>query len=221
MDELYTPRLLAVGQALQEALAWRRPLEIVNGKGRPAGVLMPLWDDGQAVQMIFTKRSSELPQHAGQVSFPGGMSERGDRDLAHTALRETHEEIGVPMDQIKVLSRLDQLQTITGFVVTPFLGLVASGATFQVNPVEVDRLLLAPLAKVLDRNNYRQMEVDWDGMKFSQMALPHDGDVIWGATFRMLQNFVESLGGRVEAIIAAAGAGRAQKEVDRAGGLVY
>lgn len=220
MEKLFTPRLLAVGQAIKDILAERRALELSGGNGRPAGVLMPLWDDGQAVKMIFTKRSSDLPQHAGQVSFPGGMSERSDNDLVHTALRETHEEIGVPMGMVKVLSRLDQLQTITGFVVTPYLGMVASGATFQVNPVEVDHLLMVPLAKVLNRDSYREVEVDWDGMKFRQMALPHDGDVIWGATFRMLQNFIESLRGRAEEIIAAAAGPSAQKEVDRPGGLV-
>lgn len=206
MNDLFSPRLLAVGQTLQDALARRRPTEVGAGKGRPAGVLMPLWDNGDSVQVIFTKRSSSLPQHAGQVSFPGGMLESGDPDLAHAALRETHEEIGVPADKVKVLSRLDQLKTITGFVITPYLGLVASDVSFKVNPQEVERLLLVPLAKVLDRQRYRELEVDWDGMKLCQMGLPHDGDVIWGATFRMLQNFLDSLDQCTAEVLAAAAA---------------
>lgn len=203
-NAIYTPRLINVGHALLDALAPHEIVRVPSATARPAGVLMPLWDDGDDVKVIFTKRSSTLPTHAGQVSFPGGMAETCDLGLSQTALRETEEEIGVPQEKVAVLHRLDQLKTITGFVVTPYLGIVASDISFKVNKVEVDHLLMVPLRKVLDREAYGEVEVDWDGMKLSQMGLAHDEDIIWGATFRMLQNFIESLGGRLDEVLSAA-----------------
>ena len=217
---IFSNRLLRVGHALMEAL---EPHEIIRAplnSGRLASVLMPLWDDGDDIQVVFTKRSSDLPTHAGQVSFPGGMAETSDSGLSCTALRETQEEIGVPPEKVAVLRRLDQLKTITGFVVTPYLGLLASDISFRVNKVEVDHLLMVPLKKVLDREAYHEVLVDWDGMKLSQMGLAHDKDIIWGATFRMLQNFIERLDGRLEDILSAAYGQELQKGVDRVGGVV-
>lgn len=220
MTSIYSPRILRVGHALVNALEPHETVRVPVKSGRPAGVLMPLWDDGDDIQVIFTKRSSDLPTHAGQVSFPGGMAETTDNGLSYTALRETEEEIGVPPEKVAVVRRMDQLKTITGFVVTPYIGLMASDISFKVNRVEVDHLLMVPLKKVLDREAYQEVEVDWDGMKLSQMGLAHDQDIIWGATFRMLQNFIESLGGRLDDVLSAAYGQEIQKGVDRVGGVV-
>ncbi len=199
-------RLIKTGEALVRRLNGHRWHRLESQDARPAGVLMPLWDDGQTVRVVFTKRTETLPHHAGQISFPGGMAEDDDPSLMDTALRETHEEIGVPPEAVKVVARLDQVLTITSFVVTPFVGLLSPDVEFVPNPVEVAKLIKVPLAKVLDRNQYRTTEINWQGMQFKQPALTHNGDVIWGATGRMLLNLLDALGdGAAEVARAAKG----------------
>jgi 8-oxo-dGTP pyrophosphatase MutT (NUDIX family) len=180
---------------------------------------MPLWEQDHRVQMVFTKRNADLPHHPGQISFPGGAEDPGDADLAETALRETCEEIGVCQGLVEVVGRLDQVLTITNFLVTPYLGLVDSRANFQPNPVEVERLVVVPLAKVLDRANYQPRSLQWQGMTMNQVALTHGQDIIWGATARMLLNLLDALGDSAPTLAALAGNG-AQKAVDSRRGVV-
>lgn len=181
-------------QALCQALAGHRPQRLEYPGSRPAAVLVPLWEDQGQVQMVFTKRNATLPHHPGQISFPGGAVDPEDPDLAFTALRETCEEIGVCEGLVEVLSRLDQVLTITNFLVTPYLGVVDPRARFQPSPVEVERLVVVPLAKVLDRASYQPHDLDWQGMTLSQVGLKHGPDIIWGATARMLLNLLDALG---------------------------
>ena len=148
-------RLIETGRVLERALGRRAPIMIKDAEAVPAAVLMPLWDKEDGVQVVFTKRNARLPHHAGQVSFPGGSREPEDSNLVDTALRETHEEIGVKAGQVSVVARLDQVRTATSnFVVTPFLGILDDETRFKPSPVEVERLVIIPLAKVLDTANY-------------------------------------------------------------------
>jgi 8-oxo-dGTP pyrophosphatase MutT (NUDIX family) len=202
----FSQRQIETAQVLTEQLGGRRWHRLAANGAKPAGVLMPLWDDGQRVRVVFTKRTETLPHHAGQISFPGGTAEDDDPSLADTALRETHEEIGVPPEAVQVVTRLDQVLTVTRFVVTPFVGLVAPDVQFKPNPLEVQRLVEVPLAKVLDRSLYRPTKIQWQGMSFEQPALSHNGDVIWGATGRMLLNLLDALGDGARAVAQAAGA---------------
>lgn len=196
---------MAVGRALCAALEKHQPARERLEEVRPAAVLMPLWDDGDRVQVIFTKRTEHLPSHAGQVSFPGGMRDPEDQNSRATALRETHEEVGVPPEQVELITRLDQVVTITGFLVTPFLGLVDPAARFAPNPVEVDHLVIVPLARMLDRASYETVDMMWEGMPLRQVALYQDGDMIWGATMRILLNFLDAVGEASPEIAALAG----------------
>ncbi|RJX33417.1 MAG: CoA pyrophosphatase [Desulfarculus sp.] len=201
----FTQRQLAVSQAICQALAGRQPRREELAHVRPAAVLVPLWDDGRVVQMVFTKRTAHLDNHAGQVSFPGGMADPGDPGLRATALRETQEETGVAPERVELITRLDQVVTITGFLVTPYLGLVDPAASFRPNPVEVERLLMIPLPKVLERANYQTVDMEWEGMPLRQIALYQGQDMVWGATMRMLLNLLEALGQRAAAVAALAG----------------
>jgi 8-oxo-dGTP pyrophosphatase MutT (NUDIX family) len=201
-----TERLIQTGQALQEILESNEPVRLQSRDSVLAGVLIPLWDPGDEVQVVFTKRNSNLPHHAGQISFPGGVKELGDPDILTTALRETHEEIGIEKSSVRVVARLDQVITITNFLVTPFVGLLDDGVQFDPNPVEVERLVMVPLAKVLDKQNYRYADVDMEGTKLHQMGLSHNGDFIWGATARMLMNLLDRLGTDASKVAAASAA---------------
>jgi 8-oxo-dGTP pyrophosphatase MutT (NUDIX family) len=206
-------------QALLTALAGHQPQCLEYPGSRPAAVLMPLWERDQRVQVVFTKRNATLPHHPGQISFPGGAVDPEDADLAETALRETCEEIGVCQGLVEVVGRLDQVLTITNFLVTPYLGLVDPRADFRPNPVEVERLVVVPLAKVLDREAYQPRPLQWEGMTLTQVALTQGQDVIWGATARMLLNLLDALGDKARDVARVAGNG-AQKAVDSRRGLV-
>lgn len=201
----FTKRQLAVSQSFCQALQGHTPRREDLPHTRAAAVLMPLWDDGEAVQMVFTKRNANLEQHAGQVSFPGGMADPGDKGLRATALRETHEEVGVAPERVELITRLDQVVTITGFLVTPYLGLIDPAARFAPNPVEVEHMVLVPLAKVLDRASYQTVDMEWEGMQLRQIALYQGQDMVWGATMRMLLNMLDALGDGAARVAAAAG----------------
>jgi 8-oxo-dGTP pyrophosphatase MutT (NUDIX family) len=189
--------------AFKKALLTRSPKLLENHRARSAAVLMPLWEDRGQAQVVFTKRTESLPTHAGQISFPGGATEPDDPDLAFTALRETCEEIGVCLDDTRVLAQLDQVVTVTNFLITPFVGVLEPGIQFQTNPEEVERLVVVPLAKVLDRNAYKPTQVTWQGMEFQHEALSHNGDIIWGATARILLNLLDKLGDSASKVAAA------------------
>ena len=211
-----TDKLIRTAQAVLKALEGRQPRKLHAPQSRRASVLMPLVDRGQNVEVLFTKRTTHLPHHAGQISFPGGASDPEDNGASFTALRETCEEIGVCEGLVQVVTRLDQVLTVTDFLVTPYLGLVDPAARFTPNPVEVDHLILVPLAKVLDQGSWGPHEVHWQGMSFIQEGLAHDGEVIWGATARMLLNLRQALGQEAEAVISAASP---EKDMDSKGGL--
>lgn len=189
--------------AFREVLTTRAPKLLDNPQARSAAVLMPLWEDQGQAQVVFTKRTESLPTHAGQISFPGGATDPDDPDLAFTALRETCEEIGVCLDAAQVVVQLDQMVTVTNFLVTPFVGVLEPGVEFQPNPDEVERLVVVPLAKVLDRKAYQPTQVTWQGMEFYHEALNHNGDVIWGATARILLSLLDRLGDSASKIAAA------------------
>ncbi len=157
------------------------PFEAPSLKLRDAAVLAPLfWRDGEPWVWL-TRRPLTLRKHPGQISFPGGGREPVDRTPLHTALRETHEELGIPPSAVDVLGRLSELPTVTSFWVTPFVGVVPATQPLSPSPGEIDAVLAAPLWR-LRRESRRLFYADrpafvWD-----------DGhDVVWGATFRMLE----------------------------------
>lgn len=196
-------------EALLRALQGYQPQRQELPPGfRRAAVLMPLHESADAVEMIFTKRTSDLAHHAGQISFPGGAVDEDDPSLAQAALRETCEEIGICGRGVEVVARLDQVVTISNFLVTPFLGSIKAPVEFQPNPEEVERLILVPLAMVLDGQAWAPVDIPWQGIRFKQLALTHRGDVIWGATARMLLNLRQALGERAKEVARAAGNGK-------------
>ncbi|MDR1397886.1 MAG: CoA pyrophosphatase [Desulfarculales bacterium] len=194
MFEKYPLPLAAVIRGLQTALSSRtvRLAETVFA-ARPASVFFPLCWHENLVQVLFTKRAGHLSHHAGQISFPGGSRERDDPDPAFTALRETGEEIGVPCSNLEIIARLDQMTTLTGFCVTPFLGVIAPGSRLKPNREEVERIIMVPLSKVLNQEYYREEEISWRGNSGCWMAVRHNDDIIWGATARILLAFIAAL----------------------------
>jgi len=143
--------------------------------------------------ILLTKRSLTVESHKGQVSFPGGFPEAEDRDLRDTALREAREEVGVTRDDIEVLGALPAVTTRGSVWIHPWIGLLDFPYPFRPNPEEVERLLLLPVARLIGEG-LRQVEVASEGRVFRGPGIDVDGELVWGATARVLLSLREMLG---------------------------
>jgi 8-oxo-dGTP pyrophosphatase MutT (NUDIX family) len=159
------------------------------GPLRPAGVLIPVMQRQSGLTILLTQRARQLRIHAGQASFPGGRMEARDPDVHATALRETHEEVGIEPAHVDVIGYLQAMPTITGFAVTPVVGVVDSSAEVVVDRNEVDYAFEVPLDFLLDKSNDRLCEREWGGKRFRLKEFHYDGERIWGATAYMLVAF--------------------------------
>jgi 8-oxo-dGTP pyrophosphatase MutT (NUDIX family) len=162
---------------------------------RPAAVLVPLIDRAEGMSVLLTQRTAHLSKHAGQIAFPGGRIEAGDRDAAEAALRETEEEVGLPRDRVTLIGRLDTYVTGTGFEITPVVGIVAVPFPLALDPFEVDEAFEVPLSFVLDRRNHRRTDRIVEQRARTFFVLPFENRFIWGATAGMLVNLAEVLTG--------------------------
>jgi 8-oxo-dGTP pyrophosphatase MutT (NUDIX family) len=149
---------------------------------KPAGVLIPIIDRPGGLSVLLTRRSQALKHHAGQVSFPGGSMETGDVDIRHTALRETHEEVGIEPGLIDVAGYLAPMPTITGYAVTPVVGLLAADVRLTLDTTEVESAFEVPLPFLLDTDNERWSERDIEGVPVPIVEFRYGGHRIWGAT---------------------------------------
>lgn len=158
-----------------------------------AAVLVPLIDHPDGMTVLLTKRSEHLHDHAGQVSFPGGRVDPGDRDAAAAALREANEEVGLDPLSVDLVARLDTYVTRTGFEVTPWVGLIAPPVAFMPDPFEVAEVFEVPLAFFLDAASRKTESRVWQGTQRFFYVYPWPGYYIWGATAGMLSNLAEAL----------------------------
>jgi 8-oxo-dGTP pyrophosphatase MutT (NUDIX family) len=160
---------------------------------RAAAVLVPILLDDGAARVILTKRASGLKHHPGQIAFPGGKVDAGDRGPEDAALREAWEEIGLPPDRVQVLGCLPPHETITAYSVTPILGLVSNVFDPVPERNEVDEVFSVPLAHVMNPANYAVEQRDWRGVMRRYYAVPYGPYYIWGATARILRGLAERM----------------------------
>ena len=161
---------------------------------RPAAVLIGLVPRAHGWQILLTRRTENLPQHAGQISFPGGRIEPTDADAVAGALRETEEELGIAPAHVRPLGLLDIYGTISFYAVTPVLGIVDAQAVIAPDPREVAEVFELPLAFVLDPANLKREERLFRGRVRGYYAYAYEDRYIWGATAGMLVNLLERLG---------------------------
>jgi 8-oxo-dGTP pyrophosphatase MutT (NUDIX family) len=153
-----------------------------------SAVLIPVVLKDEQPHIILTRRSRHLNHHPGQISFPGGRAESGDKNAVDTALRETHEEIGIPREQIVVTGFIDEYTTVSNFIITPVVGIINSDYQTRIDPVEVDYIFEAPCEILLNASNYQQNEIEWQGEKRLFWEVDYKGHHIWGATAAILRN---------------------------------
>ncbi len=158
-----------------------------------AAVLVPLVQRQQELTVLLTLRAEEMRDHAGQISFPGGHIEPGDRTPEAAALRETEEEIGLPPEQIEVVGRLDDYDTRTGFSVTPVVALVSPPLELRLDGHEVAETFEVPLAFFLDPANHERHSKELGGRMRTFHAIRYQNRYIWGATAGILINLYEVL----------------------------
>ena len=157
-----------------------------EGPTVPAAVLVPLVNRPAGLQVLLTERAAHLPDHPGQISFPGGRVDPQDRDDTAAALREAREEIALPSDRVDVLGQLAPYETVTGFRVTPVVGWVEPPFDLVPDPVEVASVFEVPLAFLMDpANHVRQFRMLGD-VRRDYWAMPFGERYIWGATAAML-----------------------------------
>lgn len=153
-----------------------------------AGVVMPLFEKDEECFFLLTKRSDEVRFHKGEVSFPGGMREDSDKNIMDTALRECCEEIGVKRNDVEIIGKLDDVYTLTGFVITPYVGIIPYPYEFRINPKEVAYLITFPYTSLKGAGVVMEV-AKYDGKSQQVQSIHYKGDRIWGATCRMLLQF--------------------------------
>ncbi|MGJ8663071.1 MAG: NUDIX hydrolase [Marinicella sp.] len=160
---------------------------------RAAAVLFPFYWKNDEPWVLLTQRNAELKHHSGQVSFPGGGYEQQDKNIKHTAYRETHEEIGIPRDLIQLWGFLDGLPSISGFHVTPFVGEIKDVSQIKIDRNEVDRAFGVPFAFFQDRNNRVKNKVKTPFGDRYYYVFEYKGDVIWGLTAQIIVQLVDRI----------------------------
>jgi 8-oxo-dGTP pyrophosphatase MutT (NUDIX family) len=160
---------------------------------RSAAVLVPVVSHRGDLTVLFTRRTDHLHDHAGQISFPGGRAEPHEESAAETALRETEEEIGLAADRVEILGSLSEYVTVTGYRVTPVVGLVRPPLELKPDEFEVAEIFEVPLGFLLDPANHQRNSVVHLGRQRHYYALPYGQYYIWGATAGMLMNFYSYL----------------------------
>ena len=193
-SSLDSPRPIArMGLSKVQQLRLQKSLDFDAKKLRAAAVLIPIQLSPAGNRIILTQRSDQLRHHPGQISFPGGSHEPQDRDLAETALRESQEEIALAPELVRVIGYLPDYPTITGFRVTPIVGIVAEEATVEPDEQEVAAIHYLPLQSLIEGQGLREKSIEHEGFKYPVTEIMYEDIRIWGATAGMLNILRQTL----------------------------
>lgn len=188
-------------ESIAESLRKRRTKQIISfGRDhrytRQASVLIPMVVIDSEWHLLYTRRSDELTDHRGQVAFPGGAADPGDRDAVATALRETYEEIGVQPGDVRILGELDDYVTISEFLITPVVGTFNWPYPLTIQTAEVSRAFTIPLAWLARTENWNEQMYRTQTGEVHPVIFyePYDGELLWGISARITVDFLHALG---------------------------
>jgi 8-oxo-dGTP pyrophosphatase MutT (NUDIX family) len=159
---------------------------------RPAAVLVPIVDHAEPT-VLLTQRAQHLPDHPGQVSFPGGKIDQGDASPLHSALREAEEEIGLDRAHVAPVGYLNLYMTTLGYRIVPVVARVKPGFKLKLNTGEVDETFEVPLSFLMDLSNMQQHARDWQGVTRRYYAITFGERIIWGVTAGILRNLYDRI----------------------------
>lgn len=159
---------------------------------KPAAVLVPVVDR-LAPTVILTQRTADLPSHAGQIAFPGGKIDAGDKTPADAALREAEEEIGLAPALVEPLGYLDLYLTFSGFRILPTVARISPDFALTLNQFEVAEVFEVPLEYLMRAENHRRKSRDWNGIVRHYYEIPYRDRYIWGVTAGILRNLYERI----------------------------
>jgi 8-oxo-dGTP pyrophosphatase MutT (NUDIX family) len=182
-------------EIIRDRLAAYEPQLIEGEDLARAAVLVPLYERDADTLVLFTRRSEMVEHHKGQISFPGGAYDHTDRDLKHTAVRETWEEIGVAMDHVEVIGQLDEMITISNFLVRPYVGRITQPGPYPFvhSEIEVAEILEVPLTHLRNDTNVESEVRSYQGREVMAYSYRWNEQIIWGATARILTQFLDLL----------------------------
>jgi 8-oxo-dGTP pyrophosphatase MutT (NUDIX family) len=184
--------------AIRQALSTHVP-ERMPEMGRPAAVLVPLFEREGRVFVLLTKRTEDLSSHAGQIAFPGGKRDEGESEPRVTALREAQEEIGLDPRAVEIIGELDDCPTfVTNFVISPVVGIIPDRYSFTPNTGEIQFLIEAPLDDFLLPGTLRTETRQRGEFTVELLYYSVVGQIVWGATARILTGLFSRLGIPVE-----------------------
>ena len=191
--------IVSMENELRQALSLRQKFYISDPRRTPSAVLIPLYKKEGEYHILFIQRTDRVKDHKGQISFPGGAYEEGDDDLCQTALREADEEVGLAAEDVEVLGELDDLRTIgSSYVISPFVARMPWPYQLKVDEWETEEIIEVPLSVLLDKSNIRQDIDVLDGKEIAQYYYHYQDKVIWGATARILNQFLGILADIIE-----------------------
>ncbi len=179
-------------QRLRQALA-KREVRRINDESRElSAVLLPIYSKHGEYYLVFTKRTEQVKEHKGQISFPGGAYQEGDGTLVNTALRECAEEIGLEANKVEILGALDDaIPRSSSYIISPFVGVIPWPYEFKVNTWEIEEIIEAPISALRDKSCLREEDEIINGQAVTSYSYHYQGRVIWGATARILNQFLD------------------------------
>jgi 8-oxo-dGTP pyrophosphatase MutT (NUDIX family) len=185
------PRFTDASLERLRALLAQRPAIVLDApEYRRAAVLVPLVRDGQGWSILFSRRADNLAAHSGQIAFPGGAVEAGE-SLEIAAVRETQEEVGIERDRVELIGRLDDLITNSGFLVAPFVGVIATRIEYILSQSEVAEVFEVPIDALLEIDQPEVRYVPFRDRRYPAYFYRYGRYEIWGLTGRMLKAFLD------------------------------
>ena len=178
-------------EKLQQMLANRDAKRLHEAGRELSAVLLPVYFIERELYLLFTRRTQKVKSHKGQISFPGGVYQAEDETLLNTALRECEEEIGLTPERVELLGQLDDVLTMTSnYIITPFVALIPHPYEFKLSRQEIEEIIEVPVSALLEESCFREDTEMVDGKRVSTYFYTYQGNVIWGATAIILNQFL-------------------------------
>ena len=176
---------------LQSALSRRSVRRAQPSNRISSAVLIPIFETNDGHYIVFTERTHMVRTHKGQISFPGGSRDPDDASLLDTALRECAEEVGIARETVQIIGQLDDCPTyVSSYIITPFVGVIPWPHVFKASEAETASIIEASIADLLDERCLTEETQIVDGVAVPAYYFTHGGKVIWGATARILKQFL-------------------------------